>query len=109
MKTLLPIILLAVTTSALADSSKVNLEEVKKYDPITEIGCTKKEPDDRNIINIVCRSKISGESAWNAAMYHAKFACESQLYDVLFEKNPTLPLLNGVHGVQVQLKCAIRP
>lgn len=109
MKCSLSILLVTLSIDVGASELKVNPSEIKQYDPSTGIGCTQSAPNERDIIHIECRSKISAESAWNAAMYKAKFACESQLFDMLFENNPTLPVVDGTYGIQIDLKCAIRP
>ncbi len=79
---------LLIPVLAAAAEQAVNPEEIKDYTEESGIGCTQSIPGKEELIHIVCKSKISAQSAWNASMYRAKYACESQLFSMFFNKPP---------------------
>ncbi|MFT7561927.1 MAG: hypothetical protein ACI93R_003859 [Flavobacteriales bacterium] len=93
----------------LAMEITVNPEEINEYSSESGVGCTESSDDKTGLIHIVCKSRESGESAWNACTYRAKLACPSQVYKMHFNKNPTLPTVNGVFGSQMEIKCVENP
>lgn len=109
MKTVLLLPLIFLSSLAYSAELVVNPDEIKDYSEKSGVGCTQSSPDKDKVIHIVCKSKISADSAWNASMYRAKFACESQLFDMLFRKPPSLPEVNGVFGTQMEIRCKERP
>ncbi|WP_072679666.1 hypothetical protein [Arcobacter sp. LA11] len=84
----------------------VSMEDVSDYNSKTGVGCTvTKEVNDLNSAHIVCRSKHSGEHAWNAVIARSKQMCESNKWTMLFKRPPALPPENGIYGAQIDIKC----
>ena len=85
-------------------------EDVQDFDEKTGVGCISKKPiTDKADYYHVCRSKKSGEVAWNAALYRSKTACSSDELSVHFKIQPSLQTENGVHGAQVEVSCGKKP
>ncbi|OUS29462.1 hypothetical protein A9Q99_10235 [Gammaproteobacteria bacterium 45_16_T64] len=84
----------------------VHAEDTADYDPTTGIGCLLEyEGDNRNSAHILCRSRNSGEYAWNAVLARSKSMCPSQKFKMLFKRPPSLPTTNGVYGAQMDIEC----
>lgn len=96
----------SITTNA----QTVYEEDIQDFDEASGVGCINKEPvtDSANYY-FVCRSRHSGENAWNAALYRGKIACKKDKFSVLFNVPPSLPTENEIYGAQVEIKCATKP
>ncbi|WP_345552596.1 hypothetical protein [Microbulbifer aestuariivivens] len=85
-------------------------EDVQDFNKTTGVGCTEKKPVSENAdYYVVCKSRKSGEQAWNAAMYRSKVECSADEISVLFNLNPALPTENGIHGAQIEVNCGPKP
>ncbi len=81
-------------------------EDIREYDEKTGLGCISKKPiTEKADFYHICRSKKSGEVAWNAALYLSKVACSTDKLSVHFKLPPSLPTENGIHGAQVEVSC----
>lgn len=102
---------LAVVTPMLCMSGDlvVDPEEVKDFKEATGVGCQVEENrEGPGIVSIVCRSKKSGDLAWNAVMARSKMRCQSsrkKMIQMLFLKPPSLPVENGIFAAQMDIKC----
>lgn len=85
---------------------RVHAEDVANYNPQTGVGClVKEDPNNTLQAHIVCRSKHSGEDAWNAVMARSKRFCASEKWKMLFKRPPSLPIKNKIHGAQMDIRC----
>ncbi|RCU50008.1 hypothetical protein DU002_10320 [Corallincola holothuriorum] len=97
-----------VPTMALAQT--LAPEDIQEYDSQTGIGCISKEPVTKKADYYhICKSKKSGEVAWNAALYRSKVACSSDEMSVHFNMSPSLPTKDGIHTAQVEVTCGKKP
>ena len=90
----------------LLEAQTLEPEDVAEYSNETGVGCMSKKPvtDEADFYH-VCKSKKSGEVAWNAALYLSKVACSSEQLSVHFNVPPSIPTENGIFGAQVEVSC----
>ena len=85
-------------------------EDVQDLNEKTGVGCISKDPvTEMADFYFICKSRKSGELAWNAAMYRSKVACSSDQLRVFFNVSPSLPIENGFHGAQIEVGCGEKP
>lgn len=100
----------AVGQGDLAQAQAVHEEDVRDYDESTGIGCVSKKPiTERAEYYFVCKSKRSGESAWNAALYRGKLACNGNIFYVFFNLPASSPVEDAIYGAQVEFRCDNNP
>jgi hypothetical protein len=101
------LLLIAASRCAAAEQPQAAFqEEIQDYDDKSGIGCNSRPPVTKNAqFHFVCRSRRSGESAWNAALYRGKLACHGANFDVLSNVPPSLPDEGEIYVAQVELKC----
>jgi hypothetical protein len=99
---------LLMTFPALAQT--VSEDDIKDFDSLTGTGCSQRDPVTKKAdFYFVCKSKASGEGAWNAALYRAKLACGKDKFNVFFNIPPSLPKENGIYGAQIEVSCGTKP
>ena len=99
-----------LVVSPISHAQPLQQEDVQDFDKKTGIGCISKKPvTDKADYYHICKSKKSGEVAWNAALYRSKIACSSGELSVHFKIPPSLPTENGVYGAQVEVSCGKKP
>lgn len=85
-------------------------DDIQDYNEISGIGCVSKKPITQDAeFYFVCKSKRSGESAWNAALYKGKLACNGNNFSVFFNLPPSLPVEGSIYSAQVEVRCVKKP
>jgi len=96
--------LLLLATSS--EAQDLSLTDVQDYDASSGIGCLSQKPVTKKAdYYFICRSKISEEQAWDAAIYRSKVACSSDEISVHFNVSPGVPPENGIFGAQIEVSC----
>lgn len=101
------LLIIAASPFVTAEQAQQVMEaEIQDYVAERGIGCVSKRPMSNNAqFFFVCRSRRSVESAWNAALYRGKLACNGTSFSVLFNVPPGLPKEGDVFVAQVELSC----
>ena len=109
-KNLITTTLALLIISSSASGQTLNPEDVQDFNSETGIGCNSEEPvTEKADFYFVCKSKVSGETAWNAALYRSKVACGKDKFSAFFNVPPSLPTENGIFGAQVEVSCSAKP
>jgi hypothetical protein len=94
------------TAHQLKDSIEVYYEDIADYSAQTGVGCKVTKTSNKILeAHILCRSKHSGEHAWNVVIARSKKLCTSQKWTMLFKRPPSLPKEKGAFGAQMDIVC----
>jgi len=100
--------LLVISLAAFGQA--LNPEDVQDFNSESGIGCISRAPvTEKADFYFVCKSKVSSETAWNAALYRSKVACDKEKFSVFFNVPPSLPTENNIFGAQVEVSCSAKP